>query len=88
MCISTKMTWILSTQDIIWFPPKVLLFFSSTALISSLAAAEARCTKLEQQLQHMRKMLLSVKADRHSMLKEQVRPSRSFLSCGHRQKLS
>lgn len=61
---------------------------SHTALISSLAAAEARCTKLEQQLQHMRKMLLSVKADRHSMLKEQVRPSRLLLSCGHHQKLS
>ncbi|XP_075892212.1 centrosomal protein of 57 kDa isoform X2 [Nelusetta ayraudi] len=42
------------------------------ALISNLAAAEARCLKLEQQLQHMRKMLLSVKADRHTMLKEQA----------------
>lgn len=51
---------------------------SYTALISNLAAAEARCMKLEQQLQHMRKMLLSVKADRHTMLKEQVRPLACF----------
>lgn len=51
---------------------------SYAALISNLAAAEARCLKLEQQLQHMRKMLLSVKADRHTMLKEQVRPLACF----------
>lgn len=59
-------------MNIVFFP-STLLLLSHTALISSLAAAEARCMKLEQQLQHMKKMLLSVKADRHSMLKEQVR---------------
>lgn len=43
-------------------------------LITHLAAAESRCVKLERQLDHMRRMLRNVKADRTSMLKEQVSP--------------
>nr|XP_046245091.1 centrosomal protein of 57 kDa isoform X2 [Scatophagus argus] len=41
-------------------------------LITHLAAAESRCVKLERQLDHMRKMLRSAKADRTSLLKQQV----------------
>ncbi|CAJ1065459.1 centrosomal protein of 57 kDa isoform X1 [Xyrichtys novacula] len=41
-------------------------------LISHLAAAESRCAKLERQLDHMRRMLRSAKADRTSLLKQQV----------------
>lgn len=43
-------------------------------LITHLAAAESRCVKLDRQLDHMRRMLHNVKADRTSMLKEQVSP--------------
>ncbi|KAF3847721.1 hypothetical protein F7725_020749 [Dissostichus mawsoni] len=42
------------------------------ALITHLAAAESRCVKLEQQLDHMKKMLHSAKADGTSLLKQQV----------------
>lgn len=49
------------------------LIVSSTVLITHLAAAESRCAKLDRQLDHMRRMLHNVKADRTSMLKEQVR---------------
>ncbi|XP_033952660.1 centrosomal protein of 57 kDa [Pseudochaenichthys georgianus] len=42
------------------------------ALIIHLAAAESRCVKLEQQLDHMKKMLRSAKADGTSLLKQQV----------------
>lgn len=74
-------------HDLLSFDSSVVV--SYTALISSLAAAEARCMKLEQQLQHMKKMLLNVKADRHSMLKEQVRLSScSFLSWDHIQNVA
>nr|XP_020455850.1 centrosomal protein of 57 kDa-like isoform X4 [Monopterus albus] len=41
-------------------------------LITHLAAAESRCVKLERQLDHMRRMLRSAKADRTSLLKQQV----------------
>ncbi|XP_041797286.1 centrosomal protein of 57 kDa [Chelmon rostratus] len=41
-------------------------------LITHLAAAESRCVKLEQQLDHMRRMLRNAKADRTSLLKQQV----------------
>ncbi|KAM7413074.1 hypothetical protein PAMA_020451 [Pampus argenteus] len=41
-------------------------------LITHLAAAESRCVKLERQLDHMRKMLRNAKADRTSLLKQQV----------------
>ncbi|XP_074498163.1 centrosomal protein of 57 kDa [Sebastes fasciatus] len=41
-------------------------------LITHLAAAESRCMKLERQLDHMRRMLRSAKADRTSLLKQQV----------------
>ncbi|XP_037320655.2 centrosomal protein of 57 kDa isoform X2 [Pungitius pungitius] len=41
-------------------------------LITHLAAAESRCSKLERQLDHMRRMLRSAKADRTSLLKQQV----------------
>ncbi|XP_041653538.1 centrosomal protein of 57 kDa isoform X2 [Cheilinus undulatus] len=43
-------------------------------LISHLAAAESRCVKLERQLDHMRRMLRSAKADRTSLLRQQVNP--------------
>lgn len=46
-----------------------------TVLITHLAAAESRCVKLERQLDHMRRMLRSAKADRGSLLKQQVRQS-------------
>lgn len=52
----------------------VSLFFS-TVLLTHLAAAESRCVKLERQLDHMRRMLRSAKADRSSMLKQQVSPA-------------
>ncbi|XP_029373809.1 centrosomal protein of 57 kDa isoform X2 [Echeneis naucrates] len=41
-------------------------------LITHLAAAESRCVKLERQLDHMRRMLRSSKADRINRVKEQV----------------
>ncbi|XP_071351850.1 centrosomal protein of 57 kDa [Trachinotus anak] len=41
-------------------------------LISHLAAAESRCVKLERQLDHMRRMLRNAKADRTSLVKQQV----------------
>ncbi|XP_028428554.1 centrosomal protein of 57 kDa isoform X2 [Perca flavescens] len=41
-------------------------------LITHLAAAESRCVKLERQLDHMRRMLRSARADRTSLLKQQV----------------
>ncbi|XP_068441329.1 centrosomal protein of 57 kDa [Clinocottus analis] len=41
-------------------------------LITHLAAAESRCVKLERQLDHMRRMLRSAKADRTSLLKQQI----------------
>ncbi|XP_029302251.1 centrosomal protein of 57 kDa [Cottoperca gobio] len=41
-------------------------------LITHLAAAESRCVKLERQLDYMRRMLRSAKADRTSLLKQQV----------------
>ncbi|XP_076591652.1 centrosomal protein of 57 kDa isoform X2 [Chaetodon auriga] len=41
-------------------------------LVNHLAAAESRCVKLERQLEHMRRMLRSAKADRTSLLKQQV----------------
>ncbi|XP_075956952.1 centrosomal protein of 57 kDa [Anarhichas minor] len=41
-------------------------------LITHLAAAESRCVKLERQLDHMRRMLRGAKADRTSLLKQQV----------------
>ncbi|XP_070762543.1 centrosomal protein of 57 kDa [Enoplosus armatus] len=41
-------------------------------LITHLAAAESRCAKLERQLDHMRRMLRNAKADRISLLKQQV----------------
>ncbi|XP_026189539.1 centrosomal protein of 57 kDa [Mastacembelus armatus] len=41
-------------------------------LITHLAAAESRCVKLERQLDHMRRMLRSAKADRTSLHKQQV----------------
>lgn len=59
---------------------------SYAALISTLAAAEARCMKLEQQLQHMKKVLSSVKVDKYSKLKEQVRRAARFPSRDHIQK--
>uniref|UniRef100_A0A3Q0QS68 Cep57 centrosome localisation domain-containing protein n=1 Tax=Amphilophus citrinellus TaxID=61819 RepID=A0A3Q0QS68_AMPCI len=43
-------------------------------LISHLAAAESRCVKLEQQLDHMRRMLRSARTERTSLLKQQVNP--------------
>lgn len=51
----------------------VSLFFS-TVLITHLAAAESRCVKLERQLDHMKRMLRNAKADRSSLLKQQVNP--------------
>ncbi|XP_018549482.1 centrosomal protein of 57 kDa isoform X5 [Lates calcarifer] len=41
-------------------------------LITHLAAAESRCVKLERQLDHMRRMLRSAKADKASLVKQQV----------------
>ncbi|XP_073344376.1 centrosomal protein of 57 kDa isoform X2 [Pagrus major] len=41
-------------------------------LITHLAAAESRCVTLERQLDHMRRMLRSAKADRTSLLQQQV----------------
>ncbi|XP_070685806.1 centrosomal protein of 57 kDa [Pempheris klunzingeri] len=41
-------------------------------LITHLAAAESRCVKLERQLDHMKRMLRNAKADRTSLLKQQV----------------
>ncbi|CAK6968151.1 LOW QUALITY PROTEIN: centrosomal protein of 57 kDa [Scomber scombrus] len=41
-------------------------------LITHLADAESRCVKLERQLDHMRRMLRNAKADRTSLLKQQV----------------
>ncbi|TKS81022.1 Centrosomal protein of 57 kDa [Collichthys lucidus] len=41
-------------------------------LITHLAAAESRCVKLERQLDHMRRMLRNAKADKTSLLKQQV----------------
>ncbi|GAA6234426.1 centrosomal protein of 57 kDa-like isoform X4 [Lates japonicus] len=41
-------------------------------LITHLAAAESRCVKLEQQLDHMKRMLRSAKADKASLVKQQV----------------
>ncbi|XP_030261655.1 centrosomal protein of 57 kDa isoform X2 [Sparus aurata] len=41
-------------------------------LITHLAAAESRCVTLERQLDHMRRMLRNAKADRTSLLKQQV----------------
>ncbi|XP_030008974.1 centrosomal protein of 57 kDa isoform X2 [Sphaeramia orbicularis] len=41
-------------------------------LVTHLAAAESRCMKLERQLDHMRRMLRNAKADRSSLLKQQV----------------
>lgn len=41
-------------------------------LISHLAAAESRCVKLEQQLDHMRRMLRSARTERTSLLKQQA----------------
>uniref|UniRef100_A0A673AWP4 Centrosomal protein 57 n=1 Tax=Sphaeramia orbicularis TaxID=375764 RepID=A0A673AWP4_9TELE len=43
-----------------------------TVLVTHLAAAESRCMKLERQLDHMRRMLRNAKADRSSLLKQQV----------------
>ncbi|XP_053729597.1 centrosomal protein of 57 kDa isoform X2 [Synchiropus splendidus] len=45
---------------------------SSHALLTNLVAAEARCVKLERQLEHMRKMLRNVKSDSSSHLRQQV----------------
>lgn len=80
VCLSFRGSLAIPNHDITWISSSsfcccILSFVavSSTALISSLAAAETRCVKLERQLEHMKKMLLSVRADRHSMLKEQVR---------------
>ncbi|XP_036926969.1 centrosomal protein of 57 kDa isoform X1 [Acanthopagrus latus] len=41
-------------------------------LITNLAAAESRCVTLERQLDHMRRLLRNAKADRTSLLKQQV----------------
>uniref|UniRef100_UPI003AAD3B2F centrosomal protein of 57 kDa isoform X1 n=1 Tax=Centroberyx gerrardi TaxID=166262 RepID=UPI003AAD3B2F len=41
-------------------------------LITHLAAAESRCVQLERQLDHMRRMVRHAKADRTSLLKQQV----------------
>ncbi|XP_040902671.1 centrosomal protein of 57 kDa isoform X2 [Toxotes jaculatrix] len=41
-------------------------------LINHLAAAESRCVKLERQLDHMRRMLRNARADRTSLVKQQV----------------
>ncbi|KAM9317811.1 centrosomal protein of 57 kDa [Pholidichthys leucotaenia] len=41
-------------------------------LITHLAAAESRCVKLEQQLDHMRRMLRSARTERTSLLREQT----------------
>ncbi|KAG7238730.1 hypothetical protein INR49_031246, partial [Caranx melampygus] len=41
-------------------------------LITHLAAAESRCVKLERQLDQMRRMLRHAKADRSSLVKQQV----------------
>uniref|UniRef100_A0A3Q3IY58 Centrosomal protein 57 n=1 Tax=Monopterus albus TaxID=43700 RepID=A0A3Q3IY58_MONAL len=54
--------------------------FLLVVLITHLAAAESRCVKLERQLDHMRRMLRSAKADRTSLLKQQVNQS---LFCRH-----
>lgn len=71
-------TWTLSNAGHDVFPFYSSVVVSHTALISSLATAEARCMKLEQQLQHMQKVLSSVKVDKHSKLKEQVCPPACF----------
>ncbi|XP_046891689.1 centrosomal protein of 57 kDa [Hypomesus transpacificus] len=42
------------------------------ALLTQLAAAEARCSQLEKQLEHMRRMVRSAKSDRTTLLKQQV----------------
>ncbi|XP_041653556.1 centrosomal protein of 57 kDa isoform X4 [Cheilinus undulatus] len=55
-------------------PVKAFPETSSAVLISHLAAAESRCVKLERQLDHMRRMLRSAKADRTSLLRQQVNP--------------
>lgn len=60
--------------------------FSSTVLITHLAAAESRCAKLERQLDHMRRMLRNAKADRTSLLKQQVN-QRSVVSLAEIQML-
>ncbi|KAG7479244.1 centrosomal protein of 57 kDa-like isoform X1 [Solea senegalensis] len=41
-------------------------------LITHLAAAESRCVRLERQLEHMRRMLHNVKADKTNLVKQQV----------------
>ncbi|KAM9359828.1 centrosomal protein of 57 kDa [Symphorus nematophorus] len=41
-------------------------------LVTHLAAAESRCVKLEQQLEHMKRMLHNAKINRTSLLKQQV----------------
>ncbi|XP_068173879.1 centrosomal protein of 57 kDa isoform X2 [Antennarius striatus] len=45
------------------------------ALVTNLDAAESRCVKLEQQLYHMRRMLHSTRADRTSLIKQQMTKS-------------
>ncbi|KAM8903400.1 centrosomal protein of 57 kDa isoform 2-T3 [Spinachia spinachia] len=45
---------------------------NNQVLITHLAAAESRCSKLERQLDHMRRMLRGAKADRTSLLKQKV----------------
>nr|XP_040054978.1 centrosomal protein of 57 kDa isoform X2 [Gasterosteus aculeatus aculeatus] len=45
---------------------------NNQVLITHLAAAESRCLKLERQLDHMRRMLRSAKAERSSLLRQQV----------------
>ncbi|XP_013860693.1 centrosomal protein of 57 kDa [Austrofundulus limnaeus] len=42
------------------------------ALITHLAAAESRCEKLERQLEHMRRMLRSTRAEKPSLLSQQA----------------
>ncbi|KAG7268887.1 hypothetical protein CRUP_032994 [Coryphaenoides rupestris] len=47
-------------------------FHCNQVLITQLAAAESRCQQLERQLDHMRRMVRHAKADRTSLLKQQV----------------
>lgn len=77
--VSTVIVYLLLDLLLFWFLTfsAYVLFVSNNVtlllvLITHLAAAESRCEKLEQQLDHMRRMLRSTRAEKPDYHNHQV----------------
>lgn len=53
-------------------PERPAELHTNTDLLSQLSAAETRCSRLERQLEHMRKTVRNTESDRTSVLRQQV----------------